>query len=264
MPSVDAVIERIAANPEAQLGRRSLKSLAAYLIGYDSALQAYGLGPAYDSIDRAAFQSWVQSLLAMTAEHKSRLNAFSCVSPASYAQLISATDYQAFDAYLKLRRDAAHECPNRCPDNDSSRTPPNAEAVSLPTILKAILDRPPMYFGNDCSTHELFAFCNGFLAAELEIGEQNSKNQTFLWEFQAWLDLRYPFGKGRPWGHTVHFLAMGSGDRAFAAFGECLDMYSKGEAPDSADRSEQQMIRSILKCGRSRNGSEENIGPMPD
>ncbi len=117
-----------------------------------------------------------------------------------------------------------------------------------------------MYFGSDSSTHEIYAYCQGFLATELDLGIGPTESERLMHGFQDWIDQRYPFAKGRPWGHTFHFLKLSHAASAVAAFAEHLEMYSAGEHPDAMDRTEQRMIQNILKHVDSQKGLEKPSG----
>jgi hypothetical protein len=244
---IEAVIERVAGDPESHLGRQSLRALFAYLSGYSDSLSAYGVDSPHDPIDEGLFFAWVRSRITMTDEHASRLNAWSCVSPASVAELMSSTDQEAFTTYLELRRQASAEC--AAPALAAQACQPAVPSTANPLLasLAPILERPHMYFGSDSSTHEVYAYCKGFLAAEHDLGIGPTESERLMRGFQDWLDQRYPFAKGRPWGHTFHFLKLSHAPSAVAAFAEHLEMYSAGEHPHATDRTQQLLIQNILK-----------------
>jgi len=258
IPTFDDLLERAAADPEAHLGRRSLKALEAYLTGHNTGLRTYGVADVRDSIDGDAFRIWVNSRLEMREEHERTFSLVSC------AELMSGTDYEAFDTYLKLLRQAERECPSAGPV-PKLMAPPIREAIPLQVVLKPVLDCPAMYFGDDSSTHQLFAFCNGFLGAENDIGVDGPENRQLLQMFQEWLDCRYPFGKGRPWGHTLYFLSLGSGGRSFAAFASYMEMFLNGERPDAMHPAVKEVVENVLKHARAKGyrGPHNKPEPLP-
>ena len=182
------------------------------------------------------------------------------MSPGTYAQLVSSDDHEAFDTYLALRQQAIRECsaPPAPPNSTSSFD--RYRGKSLLAVLEDVVRRPAMYFGNECSTPELYAFCNGFLWAERDLGSELSDNARLLQAFQEWLDKRYPFARGRPWGHTFHFLRLGNREWAFASFAEHLGMFVSGEHPDAIDRTERQIAQNILQYAKRDKGT---VGKPP-
>jgi hypothetical protein len=259
IPTCDDLLERAEANPEAHLGRRSLNALGAYLMGHDVGLRTYGIVDARTSIDDDVYRAWVSSRLETRKDQE--LSGFSLKC---YAQLISGTDYEAFDTYLKLWRQAERECPNTGPVPELV-APVIREAIPLRVILKPVLERPAMYFGSNSSSHELFAFCNGFLEVENDIGVEGLENRQLLQMFQEWLDCRYPFGKGRPWGHLFYFLSLQSGEGSLGAFTGHMDMFLNGEPPDAMNPVVQEVVENVLKHARAKGyrGTRKNPEPEP-
>jgi hypothetical protein len=239
--TVDDLIARVSVAPHDQLSRKSLRCLNAYLAGYDASLGANTGNVLSDPIDRDAWEAWRDQNVKLTVEHADRLNAFSCFSLTAYAELLAADDRDAFDVYVDLRQRiqrsrVAHNEPSKCTISQFSRC--------IVDNLACVVQRPAMHFGNGCSTHELFAFANGFIACDSDL-ENGEDNRRILSQFQDWVNVRYPIASTRPWSHTFHFLALSDGPSALKCFEEHFVLFRNAAPPDVQDPMQRRIIENI-------------------
>ncbi len=146
MHDVSTLIHRAAASPEVHLGRKSLQLLRSYLTVYDIACAAFELPRPHDDLDFTHFQRWLQQRLTMTEEHRNRMNAYSCLSGYSYAQLITCDDSEALEKFIEIRKMALDEF---------GKSPPQKGYVNKKQAARKLFDLildmrqlPAMYFGN--------------------------------------------------------------------------------------------------------------------
>lgn len=243
---VPMLIARVAAAPETHIGRKSVALLSAYLMGYSEACDALHVPLPHDPLDGDRFYDWIARQMEFTAEHKSRLNAFACVSPYSYATLIGRDDSEAFDHLLRLRSQAIQEI-GKVPTPPVARVTeftPSKTAFEFITLVRA---RPAMYLGNGWSIADVWALLNGYLWCELDHAIGDSETRRVLSGFQSWMEDRYPFGRGLTWDRIIHFLSLAGSDRAFESFELHLEMYRRGVPSNEPDPIQQEMLRNIIR-----------------
>lgn len=241
--TVDDLIARVSHSPQDHLSHKSLSCLNAFILGYDLSLGANTGTRLPDPINRDVWEVWRDQNVMLTTEHAGRLNAFSCFSLSAYAELLASDECDAFDIYIEMREKMRECTSGQCEPStySSSRMSP-----SISDNLAWVVDKPAMFFGNGCSTHELFSFINGFITCDSDLGCEKN-NRQLLTEFQRWANDRYPFASTRPWSHTFHFLALSHGLDAIKCFDEHFQLFLNGEQPDVQDPTEKQIIENIIR-----------------
>jgi hypothetical protein len=115
-----------------------------------------------------------------------------------------------------------------------------------------------MWFGSE-HVRGFWAFASGYLWAERDLG-QSSVDAGRLDAFQAWMDERYPFGRGGTWARTIRFLAMAVPDREHRMFCEHLDLFLQGADSDVRDPTMDKMIAAIVAKTRGSPDGDDDGG----
>lgn len=239
--SIEGLHRRVRLAPVVHLGERSTRTLGAYECGYDAGVEHHGGGPLIDELGDY-FREFIGAQVAFTDEHNSRLNAWTCFSPRSYALLQSADEAESLDRYLDLRAEAL--AAYRAAGGKPGAVQRWSGKASLLELIMTMRKRPGMYFGT-AHVGNFWAFASGFRWAEHDLG-QASIDVARLQKFQVWMDERYPFGRGGSWARTIRFLAMAQPDRECPMFYEHLDVFLGGAGPDAPDPGMEKMLANIV------------------
>jgi hypothetical protein len=237
------LILEIAKSPNMYLTDKLLDSLHSFLMGVDAGLSAHGKEPIKSKADCKFIRDWFFKEFLVTEEHASRVNAFNCMSPYSFCELMCGGEQDAFDHYIKTRKEAFLASPKG--ENE------NAVELRLPEMgffefIEYVKKRPGMYVMKwDVLAYEDIA--RGFIYAEEYLLNIDSELKRELTGFKEWLDQRYPYGVGRPFSKVIKFTSAGQLHTDIEYLEECLDMYRGNEAPDSVDRTQELMIKNILE-----------------
>lgn len=254
--SIGGLYQRIRPAAAAYLGERSPSTLHAYVSGYDDGLAHYGAAPLLEELPYAQFRRWVSDRVHFTDEHQCRLNARSVVGPDSYALLRSADEAEALEVYFDLWSEALGEY--RAAGGVPARKQRFEEPASLIGQIQLIRQRPGMWFGSE-HVRGFWAFASGYRWAERDLG-QSSVDAARLDAFQAWMDERYPFGRGGTWARTIRFLAMAVPGREYRMFGEHLDLFLEGADSDALDPTMVKMMAAIVAKARGSSGGADDGG----
>jgi len=100
MIDIDALHARLRADPLTHLGRKSVRLIQPYEIGYEIARARKGHSVLPDPIEWEGFQKWVETRYGWTAEQGCRQNAL------GFAELLSVDECSAFDLFFELREAA--------------------------------------------------------------------------------------------------------------------------------------------------------------
>jgi hypothetical protein len=240
--TVGELCERLREDPASALGARSPRTLESYLAGYATALEHHHVAQLVDETGHR-FSEWANRLIETSEEHQSRLNAGSAFFPESIALLNSEDEHTAFDTFLDLRA--------RCVDELGKTASKPVAAFpgdrTLLGLLATVRMRPGMYFG-DTRVEHCWALINGYSDAESQHGVA-SVDTAKLKRFQAWVDERYPFGRGHHWFRVFRLLAIDPKRGCEVFFGE-LDLFLAGDPPDAPDPAMTRMLAAILEKSR--------------
>tara|TARA_R110002072_G_scaffold301279_1_gene480700 strand:+ start:1878 stop:2699 length:822 start_codon:yes stop_codon:yes gene_type:complete len=241
----DEVLARLREDPLTHLGRVSLRALGAYEIGYSCGRSSLGLQGLPGSSYPEQHQAWIHAKICkdMTGEHRGRLNAGNAMSLTSAARLFSVDDRAAFETYLGLRQEMIRECGAGVGFTSDARE-------SFGVTLQRVLARPAMFFGNDYTAGELWAFCSGFRWAEVDVNSESGEVASVFAGFQTWMESRYPFASGRSWDRILDWLMLGSAAGALESFASHWEMFQGGHPFDAPDPVQAQMMRSIVDHAR--------------
>jgi hypothetical protein len=211
-------------------------------------LAAHGKGPLDSIVNHDILRDWFLKGFEVTEEHASRMNAFNCMSPNSLCEFMCDGEQDAFELYIKTRKEIFLASPNSKPKDD--------EVFRLPKrgffeFIEFVKKRPGMYVEKwDILAYENIA--RGFIHAEEIILGLSSDLKAELVAFKEWLDYRYPYGVGRPFSRVIKLTSAGQRYTDIEYFEEHLDMFRNNEPPDSADRTQQIMIENILKHAKNQ------------
>jgi hypothetical protein len=237
------LILEIAKSPTEYLTDKSLDALHAFLMGVDAGLAAHGKGPLVSGVDQQFLRDWFYRNLLVAEEHASRMNAFNCMSPSAFCELMCDGEQDAFELYIKTRKEAFLASPN---PKDKSDDGFRMSKKSFFEFIEFVKKRPGMYVTN----WDILAYDNmarGFVYAEEIILGISSDLKIELEAFKEWLDQRYPYGVGRPFSKVIKFTSTGQRHTDIEYFEEHLDMFRGNESPDASDRTQELMIKNILK-----------------
>ena len=108
------------------------------------------------------------------------------------------------------------------------------DVPSRPKDLLSLLDkdggirqRPTLYLGNGASSVLLWSLISGSCWAEIDAGVQAGPINHFFIGFQAWIEKKYPFSRGIPWGRTLLLVTMNCSKSSVDAFFRHHDSYAK-------------------------------------
>ena len=181
----------------------------------------------------------------MRVEHATRLNAWSAFGPESLALLTSEDEHEAFENFLELRARCIRDLGSSLePSLVSSFSP---DKLGLLGTLSLIRQRPGMYFGSSRIEY-VWALINGYIDGENDHGV-SSADTAKVKQFQAWVDVRYPFGRGHPWFRVFRLLAIDD-TRGIQRFFEDFDLFLAGDPPDSPDPTMTKMFGAILELSK--------------
>lgn len=236
------LIFKIAKEPKQFLTDKSINCLDAFILGFDAGLIFHGKETSFGQNDKQFINEWVFNELFVTEEHSNRMNAFNCVSPQSYSELITNGEEEAFDQYIKIHREAYIAKPKHS-EHAEKDTLMQRDFFKL---IESVKKRPGMYVMEwDIAAYENIAL--GFIYAEERIIKISSSLGKELSEFKSWLDDRYPYGGGIHFSKVIKFTSMGQRLSDIEYFEEHLGMFRNNEASDSPDRTNELMIKNILE-----------------
>jgi hypothetical protein len=237
--SLKQLHDRLRDDPAAHLGRKSVHLIMAYELGYELGQRRWGAPVLRLDVGSRAMQEWVEKKFGWTAEMGCRQNAV------SFASLMSVDEQSAFDFYFEMRDAAARELESAESTDTDLMQFPRSELLEF-INSDHFRQRPGMWMGRK-SLDDLWALCNGYLWAEMDMGIAVSAARDFASQFQQWIEDRYPFAKGRPWNKVLDFLTLSSPDRAWASFYDALDGFLAGQKPDSLSKTGEQMLQAITR-----------------
>lgn len=237
----ETLLNRLREDPMEHIGYVSVEQIGAYFVGYETALQFYGLPELCRNLSRKRFQAWFDSKAKLERQNMESL----CL-------LLTDDEDKAFELYFELFDSAMEECRDdlvQCPEPPAiDLTQLNLEKTFLSFISADYFQqRPAKYLGGGSQTRRLWAACSGFLWAEKDRGIENSSDAMNLEMFQHWLDERYPFAKGRPWFKLFYFLEIGSNKRALESFYEHLEMFLEGDEPNAPAKWIRETVKNMLE-----------------
>ena len=254
MLDVPELLARVVADPDPHLGRKSLPLWRSYLRGYRTACDSLGRPHPHDPLDRDRFQRWIEKRVPMRNEHVTQLTASSCVSPATYAELMADDEAEALDRFVALRAEARAELPAAPKPKPAEKRPPIARTAL--DLVAEIRERPEKHFGGGWCLGYLWATFSGYVWCERDHGIENSKTKSTLDEFQTWMEERYPFGRGRSWDKIIRFLRLRSPEWSFDSFVEHLEMFRSGEPPTAEDPAIKRLADYIQKRAEENKNKE--------
>ncbi len=231
----ESLFERIRESPLEHIGGYSPQLIFSYFVGYEHGIRHYGK-PAPKGFGPHEQRLW--SLQTPNA------------NPASVSELMTDTDADAFDLFFAFYR--------RALDNPKEIQPGTVEYEKIDQTLtefvlgESIRKRPAMYFGNEKWLPNLWAFCSGYLWAERDMGITDSADRQTFNGFQAWLDERYPFAKGRNWGKLMSYLGLGSSRQALDKFYDHFETFLEGTPPDGQTKQCREWIQAVLENVKER------------
>lgn len=228
----EILFDRIQNDPITHLGGLSPELIDDYFFGYDLALSFHRRPPTIGRLSSFQMIRWFAENV-----YEGSQNVFGvCV-------LKTNSEEDALALYFEFRKLALKKFTDITPGRPLFGNA-NAETTSLLEMLKheALRTRPAMYFANEHWLRSMWAFCNGYLWAEADMGIKNSKDRNTLNEFQAWLDKRYPFAEGANWGKLFTFLGLGSNKMALERFYDAFDSFLEGIASDAPTKACQGWI----------------------
>lgn len=155
------------------------------------------------------------------------------------------------DTYLSLRKSALAELG---PTQRDEVVAWEGEPWSLFQWLEHIRSRTGVYLEGAWTISNVWALVSGFLTCEQDHGCAPAARRT-MEGFQAWMDDRYPFGRGWPWDRTIHFITLGNREQSFDSFLGQLNLYRAGEPPNTLDPLEREILQNILRHAEARKKS---------
>src|SRR5689334_8374726 len=103
MDRLESLYARLRLDPVAHLGRKSVRLIDPYELGYEMGLAARGHPPLKSQLSWRAFQQWAEQKYCWTADMGCRQNVI------AFAVLFSADEQVAFDTYFSMREAARRE-----------------------------------------------------------------------------------------------------------------------------------------------------------
>jgi hypothetical protein len=207
----------VAGDPVGLLGGKSFPLLESFMLGYRCNLPT---GVSFSTLPMPSFEGFVRERFPTSERWTEHLSA-TC-----YVHFLGPDDASAFDLYVALCRD--YFATRR-----QAGVPRTSEGPCLYDVLKAVCQRPRMYFIRTPDMMAcLIAFLKGGMEAE-RIHTGTSATAVLLGEFQVWLEARYPWALGRPWHRILSFQNLWHADGTLAAFWTHFDLFRHGESPDA-------------------------------
>jgi len=254
MDSLESLHARLRLDPVAHLGRKSVRLINSYELGYEMGRARWGHPPLKSELSGDDFQQWAEQKFHWTAEMGCRQNIF------SFALLFSVDEQSAFDTYFSLREAARRGLGSDAAAAEEDCFQPPKDGLLEFIRSEQFRSRPALYIGQP-SLDALWALCSGFVWAEKDLGVECSGAQLFTNGFQTWIEARFPFSKGVSWNRTLDFLALSDPGRAWSSFYDALDAFAAGCNPDALSKTGEQMLQGITRqiLASNPNASAEEI-----
>lgn len=216
----DALLERIRQAPLEHLGSYSPRRLRDYFFGYAQALFVHAKPGIEGECSLREFNEWFIEKVYRGPQ-----------GWASYCLLLTKTPTDALDIFFEFR-EMAKESGGTCTrelHGDALNTP--SSALDL-IRSEGVRKRASMYFAYEWLPG-IWAFWNGYVWAENDIGIKASVDRDVFTGFQKWLRERYRFAEEANFGKLFDFLALDTKEKALENFYDHLELFQEGAPPNA-------------------------------